>query len=204
MIEIEVARIGTPYYGFSRSVIDSEHHLFGSHSPHGDALDEFLESAAARLREKRKKDFLATLDFDSMSARLKEFDASEEEFFREHSKGQLLGYMRREFTLGGILPLGEVARQQEQYVAQTGLQACPRYHFGSHGGSTGFRVFPDGKMWLSTMCEQVPCTWEHTRGSAHVGAHTWERTRGSAPVGALFHRAEHACAGGFGFHQRTH
>eukprot|EP00434_Breviolum_minutum_P040553 symbB.v1.2.036036.t1/scaffold4996.1/size31978/1 len=151
VIEVELARLGGAYRGYSRGLLDAEHRLQGQYSLLGDCLDHFLSNRATLLQQQRLDDFKAS---NSDVQSLKQFQEAEDQYFKSHSVKALEGYVRRELTIDHNIPYSEVQQEIWHCLSELGMSNDLYGSMDNFGHSTNFRFFVDGKAWLSAGCEQ--------------------------------------------------
>ena len=89
-----------------------------------------------------------------LQTKIAEFDRAQAAALAAHAPVELDGYARREFTLGGAVPLAEAEAALAAAQAEHGLAGCAAYAHRPAGHSTALRFFPDGKAWLAAGCAQ--------------------------------------------------
>ncbi|CAK9006492.1 Nucleoredoxin [Durusdinium trenchii] len=151
ILEVELARLGGAYRGYSRGHLDAEHRLQGQYSLLGNSLDAFLARRAEELREQRLLEFNMT---NRDERELQQFLEGEAEYFKSHSVKELDGYVRRELTIDHNIPWEEVQQKIQESLHDLGTEDHFR-NAGSFGHSSNFRFFVDGKVWLSAGCEEA-------------------------------------------------
>ncbi|CAL1163477.1 unnamed protein product [Cladocopium goreaui] len=152
VVEVELARLGGAYRGYSRGLLDAEHRLKGQYSLLGDCLDQFICDRAALLKQQRMADFNASNCTGEKS--VLQFQEAEDQYFKSHCVKELDGYVRRELTIDHNIPHSEVQQKILHSLAELGMAKDLYACMGSFGHSSNFRFFVDGKAWFSAGCEQ--------------------------------------------------